>query len=174
MERGTLKKILDSCDVSLTYGNKLGFALDAAKGMQYLHALSPPRIHRDIKSANLLVSQSWVVKVSDFGSARVVKREGKRQPAISRTHYEGVNSRTPLMAEDMLMTSDTGTILWRSPEIFALENYGTSADVYRYIVVVSSSESFLYIQRLCLSVTGLCFGKFCVVNIPTTTAISSG
>ena len=58
MERGTLKKVLDSFEVSLMYKDKVNFALDAARGMQYLHALSPPRVHRDMKSANLLVSHS--------------------------------------------------------------------------------------------------------------------
>ena len=118
MEKGTLKKILDSSEISLTYNDKVGFALDTAQGMQYLHALSPPRIHRDMKSANLLVSHSWVVKVSDFGSARVVRREGIRQPTnIPRAPYEEENAHTPLLAVDFLMTRDTGTILWRPPEI---------------------------------------------------------
>ena len=137
MKRGTLKKILDSSEVSLTYSDKLSFALDTAKGMQYLHALSPPRIHRDMKSANLLVSRSWVVKVSDFGSARVVRREGERQPInISRSHYEEESADSPLLVAELHMTRNTGTILWRPPEIFALQNYGTSADVYRYISLV--------------------------------------
>lgn len=136
MKRGTLKKVLDSSDISLSYQYKVGFALDAARGMRYLHTLSPTRIHRDMKSANLLVSQSWVVKVSDFGSARMVKREGERQATVSRTHTVGMNKRTPLLSVDKLMTNDTGTVLWRPPEIFALENYGTSADVYSYGIVL--------------------------------------
>ena len=39
-------------------------ALDAAKGMHYLHEHSPPIIHRDLKSPNLLVDKHWRVKVS--------------------------------------------------------------------------------------------------------------
>ena len=38
-------------------------ALDAAKGMLALHAHSPPIIHRDLKSPNLLVDKHWRVKV---------------------------------------------------------------------------------------------------------------
>lgn len=38
-------------------------ALDAAKGMLYLHISQPPILHRDLKSANLLVSKHWKVKV---------------------------------------------------------------------------------------------------------------
>ena len=39
-------------------------ALDAAKGMHYLHKHVPPIIHRDLKSPNLLVDKHWRVKVS--------------------------------------------------------------------------------------------------------------
>ncbi len=39
-------------------------ALDAAKGMLYLHSRSPPILHRDLKSPNLLVDAHWRVKVS--------------------------------------------------------------------------------------------------------------
>ena len=38
-------------------------ALDAAKGMNYLHRSDPPVIHRDLKSPNLLVDKHWRVKV---------------------------------------------------------------------------------------------------------------
>jgi hypothetical protein len=40
-----------------------GQALDAAKGMLYLHSHSPPILHRDLKSPNLLVTAHWTVKV---------------------------------------------------------------------------------------------------------------
>ena len=41
-------------------------ALDAAKGMNYLHTSDPPVIHRDLKSPNLLVDKHWRVKVCTF------------------------------------------------------------------------------------------------------------
>ena len=37
-------------------------ALDAAKGMNYLHTSEPPVIHRDLKSPNLLVDKHWRLK----------------------------------------------------------------------------------------------------------------
>lgn len=34
--------------------------------MNYLHRSSPPIVHRDLKSPNLLVDKNWTVKVSLF------------------------------------------------------------------------------------------------------------
>jgi serine/threonine protein kinase len=45
-------------------------ALDAAKGMLYLHSCTPPIVHRDLKSPNLLVDKHWRVKVCDFNLSR--------------------------------------------------------------------------------------------------------
>lgn len=47
-------------------------ALGAAKGMLYLHTRQPPILHRDLKSANLLVDKHWRVKVADFNLSRAM------------------------------------------------------------------------------------------------------
>lgn len=41
--------------------------LDAAKGMAYLHLFTPPVVHRDLKTPNLLVDRHWHVKVKGCG-----------------------------------------------------------------------------------------------------------
>ena len=48
----------------LTMQRRLAMAIDAAEGLAYLHSQSPPIVHRDLKSPNLLVAQDWTVKVT--------------------------------------------------------------------------------------------------------------
>ena len=130
MSRGSLMSILRDGTVALSSSQKLRFALDAAKGMRFLHSLQPPRIHRDLKSTNLLVSERWVIKVADFGSARLVRAEGARQE--TEESGEGPLSDTsPLLQADYGLTVGVGTLLWSAPELLRNGSYGTAVDVYR-------------------------------------------
>jgi len=83
--------------------------LHTARGMTYLHSLKPPIIHRDLKSQNLLVDQHWLVKIADFGLARL-------QSAATMTA--------------------TGTPQWSAPEVIRHEHYSTKADVYSFGVII--------------------------------------
>lgn len=65
MPRGSVRDLLDDQSLQISQARKMSFALDAAKGMEFLHGLNPPRVHRDFKGDNLLVSQ---VKVAWVGS----------------------------------------------------------------------------------------------------------
>ncbi len=48
----------------LTWPRRMRILLEAAQGMLYLHSMSPALLLRDLKSANLLVTRDWTVKVS--------------------------------------------------------------------------------------------------------------
>lgn len=76
--RGSLWDVLEQArdgagDVAseLTWSRRLEMALDAARGMLYLHSLSPAILHRDLKSPNMLVTAEWRVKVADFGLSKM-------------------------------------------------------------------------------------------------------
>ena len=50
-------------------------ASGAARAMCFLHSGNPPVLHRDLKSANLLLDESYTTKVCDFGLSRLKAQE---------------------------------------------------------------------------------------------------
>ncbi|KAM1121961.1 hypothetical protein TB2_003459 [Malus domestica] len=87
----------------------LKVAIDVSKGMTYLHQNNI--IHRDLKAANLLMDENEVVKVADFGVARVNSHSG-------------------------VMTSETGTYRWMAPEVIEHKPYDHKADVFSFGLVL--------------------------------------
>ncbi|GJW17197.1 kinase RLK-Pelle-CrRLK1L-1 family protein [Tanacetum coccineum] len=69
---GSLDAHLKSAD--LTWTQRLKICLQAAKGLRYLHdpnGTSQRLIHRDIKSANILLDDKWNAKIADFGLSKI-------------------------------------------------------------------------------------------------------
>ncbi|KAI9124159.1 hypothetical protein K1719_005459 [Acacia pycnantha] len=87
----------------------LKVAIDVSKGMNYLHQNNI--IHRDLKAANLLMDENCVVKVADFGVARVKAQSG-------------------------VMTAETGTYRWMAPEVIEHKPYDHKADIFSFGVVL--------------------------------------
>ncbi|KAH9605100.1 hypothetical protein KSS87_000266 [Heliosperma pusillum] len=56
----------------LDWYTRMKIALDAAKGLEYLHdKANPPVIYRDLKSSNILLDKDFHAKLSDFGLAKL-------------------------------------------------------------------------------------------------------
>ncbi|RDX91734.1 Serine/threonine-protein kinase CTR1, partial [Mucuna pruriens] len=114
LSRGSLYELLHMPNVgsSLSERRRLSMAYDVASGMNYLHQMRPPIVHRDLKSPNLLVDDSYTVKVCDFG--------------LSRTKA------------NTFLSSKTaaGTPEWMAPEVIRGELSNEKCDVFSFGVIL--------------------------------------
>lgn len=51
----------------LEFKHRLSIAIGAAKGLAHIHSISPRLVHKDFKTANVLVDENFIAKVADAG-----------------------------------------------------------------------------------------------------------
>jgi serine/threonine protein kinase len=94
-------------------GLKSAWALGVAQGCAFLHGKNPPIVHRDLKCANVLVSNDLTAKITDFGESR---------------HLGG--------GEVEKTMTTVGTPYFMAPEVFSSEEddkmYSKEVDVYSF------------------------------------------
>ena len=54
---------------------KTTILLDIAQGLQYLHGLDPPMIHRDLTTNNVLLTNDLHAKITDLGTSKLLNRK---------------------------------------------------------------------------------------------------
>ncbi|XVF71330.1 hypothetical protein PTKIN_Ptkin12aG0028400 [Pterospermum kingtungense] len=113
MSHGSLANILYSEEEQgLSWEERLGIVLDISHGIEYLHeGAVPPVIHRDLKSANILLDQSMRAKVADFGLSKEEVFDGRKS---------GIK----------------GTYGYIDPEYISTNKFTMKSDIYSFGVII--------------------------------------
>ncbi|KAM3197498.1 hypothetical protein ACQJBY_072893 [Aegilops geniculata] len=79
MPKGTLQEHVagqDNNGRGLPWRQRHRVALESAQGLEYLHkGCSPPIIHRDVKTANILLNERLEAKIADFGLSKAFNND---------------------------------------------------------------------------------------------------
>ncbi|KAJ9550667.1 hypothetical protein OSB04_014712 [Centaurea solstitialis] len=106
--------LLKGVSATLTWSKRMKIALDAAKGLAFLHDSKRPVIYRDFKTSNILLDAGFNAKLSDFGLA-------KDGPIGEQTH---------------ITTRVMGTYGYAAPEYILTGHLTARSDIYGFGVVL--------------------------------------
>lgn len=120
MEGGDLRAYLENARTTRSWTpEKVQIAIDIIEALVYVHSFSPPLVHRDVKSRNVLLSTTLDAKLADFGTSR-------------------------FRSENQTMTAGVGTGKWLAPEVICgSSDYGSPADIYSFGAVLSEIDTHM-------------------------------
>ncbi|KAL0414667.1 UNVERIFIED_CONTAM: Receptor-like cytosolic serine/threonine-protein kinase RBK2 [Sesamum radiatum] len=106
---GSLSSVLKAKNEKLTWSLRYNIAMGIASGLAYLHEGCQRRIiHRDIKSANILLTEDFEAQISDFGLAKWLPDQWTH---ITVSQFEGTFGYLPpeffCMAKPLLLGRNT-------------------------------------------------------------------
>lgn len=103
-----------------------------ARALAFLHKF--PVLHRDLKPMNLLLTHTLDVKVSDFGTGRLVSKTSAAAKPMGRA----------------LTMGTVGTFSYTAPEMMRSPDYDEKVDIYAFALIMyfltSGKTPFFYIS----------------------------
>ena len=120
---GNLHSLLETSQ-NIPTSMKSSILQDVSKGLYYLHNLTPPMMHRDLSSKNIVL-KSGVAKICDFIVAKVI---------------------LPDSSDDML-TRYPGTLAFMPPEAVT-DNYSLPIDIFSFGCIICHVVSQQYPQPM--------------------------
>ena len=161
---GSLRQVLDDNDRVLPVDMRLNLALQVAEGMAYLHNQDPPIIHRDLKSHNIFVHETftdvpaetprkrekgWRKKLNGSDESREQQgqeyksfSERSGRPEKMKTNFTLIakigdwGSARATLSGSRTMTHGVGTACWLAPEVIKHARSSKYSDVYGYGIVL--------------------------------------
>ena len=108
---------------SLNKKQKISITKDILRGLIYIHNRKPHTlIHRDIKPTNILLTNSKVAKITDFGLSKFYNLK----IVHSNDNLVGLERRDNYVD----LTNNVGTERYMAPEIIQSQEYDSKSDIY--------------------------------------------
>ncbi|XP_071218496.1 receptor-interacting serine/threonine-protein kinase 2-like isoform X1 [Salvelinus alpinus] len=122
MSNGSLDQLLHKNNLYplLAWSLRLRVLYEIALGVNFLHNMTPPLLHHDLKTQNILLDGEFHIKIADFGMSKW------RQLSISK----GSGSKPPEMG---------GTIIYMPPEEYEPSKSRSAVvkhDIYSYAIIM--------------------------------------
>ncbi|MED6111401.1 hypothetical protein PIB30_051977 [Stylosanthes scabra] len=143
MERGSLFYALSIDDEAkeLSWSKRVNIIIGTANALAYMHHdCSPPIVHRDVTSSNILLNSELHAVVSDFGTARILDPDSSNR------------------------TLQVGTYGYLAPELAYTMRVTEKGDVYSFGVVALETLMGRHPKELILSLLDSCNNKNIMVK----------
>jgi len=132
---------------------RLSLALQVAEGMTYLHNQEPPIIHRDLKSHNIFVHETFTDSEDTNSISSDTQKTKTKKKASDQRHsgpqFEKMETHSTIVAKigdwgsaratmsgSRTMTHGVGTACWLAPEVIKHARSSKFSDVYGYGIVL--------------------------------------
>ncbi|KAK3440770.1 hypothetical protein EUGRSUZ_B01034 [Eucalyptus grandis] len=159
MEGGSLRTTLsnDERAKEFQWDKRVNMVRGVADALSYMHhGCSPPLIHRDLTSNNILLDCDYEAHVSDFGTARLLRPDSSNWTAIAGT----IGYIAPELAYSTIPTEKCDvysfgvvaleTIMGKYPGDHVSREYSSSAQTESSMMLKDVLDQRLSPSRLCL------------------------